>query len=98
MNSSTRTRLVLSRVHLRTFLLIAGVLSLLIWSLSGSATSRSGSNNTTGNKTTATSQPDTANVANSSIPTMMAPFKPASADLNQVRNGGVGCDQTVPNS
>lgn len=98
MNSSTRTRLVLSRVHLRTFLLIAGVLSLLIWSLSGSATSRSGSNNTTGNKTAATSQPETAKVANSSISTMMAPFKPASADLNQVRNGGVGCDQTVPNS
>ncbi len=32
-----------------------------------------------------------------SNPTMM-PFKPASADLSQVRNGGVGCDQTVPNS
>ncbi len=29
---------------------------------------------------------------------MMAPFKPASADLSQVRNGGVGCDKTVPNS
>ena len=29
---------------------------------------------------------------------MMTPFKPASADLSQVRNGGVGCDQTVPNS
>ncbi|HEX6045103.1 MAG TPA: hypothetical protein VFZ22_11490 [Pyrinomonadaceae bacterium] len=28
----------------------------------------------------------------------MTPFKPASADLSQVRNGGVGCDQTVPNS
>src|SRR5690349_8354447 len=28
----------------------------------------------------------------------MTPFKPASADLSQVRNGGVGCDVTVPNS
>lgn len=28
----------------------------------------------------------------------MVPFKPASADLNQVRNGGVGCDETTPNS
>ena len=28
----------------------------------------------------------------------VAPFKPASADLSQVRNGGVGCDQTTPNS
>ena len=98
MNSSTRTRLALSRVHLRTFLLMAGVLCLLIWSLTSSATSRSGSNNPTGNKPTATSQPETANVANSLNPTMMAPFKPASADLSQVRNGGIGCDQTVPNS
>jgi hypothetical protein len=28
----------------------------------------------------------------------MTPFKPASADLSQVRNGGVGCDAAVPNS
>jgi hypothetical protein len=28
----------------------------------------------------------------------MTPFKPASADLSQVRNGGVGCDVSVPNS
>jgi hypothetical protein len=28
----------------------------------------------------------------------MVPFKPPSADLSQVRNGGVGCDDTVPNS
>ena len=33
-----------------------------------------------------------------SFHTAVVPFKPASADLNQVRNGGVGCDQTVPNS
>lgn len=33
-----------------------------------------------------------------SLNTAVAPFKPASADLSQVRNGGVGCDQTVPNS
>lgn len=98
MKSSTRTRLVLSRVHLRTFFLLASVLSLLIWSLSGSATSRSGSNNTTGNSTESTSQPEPAKAAISLNPTMMAPFKPPSADLNQVRNGGVGCDQTVPNS
>jgi len=28
----------------------------------------------------------------------MVPFKPPSANLDQVRNGGVGCDDTVPNS
>ena len=28
----------------------------------------------------------------------LAPFKPPSANLDQVRNGGVGCDLTVPNS
>jgi hypothetical protein len=28
----------------------------------------------------------------------MVPFKPASADLSQIRNGAVGCDDTVPNS
>jgi hypothetical protein len=28
----------------------------------------------------------------------VTPFKPASADLSQVRNGGLGCDDTVPNS
>lgn len=32
-----------------------------------------------------------------SNPTLV-PFKPASADLSQVRNGGIGCDLTVPNS
>lgn len=34
----------------------------------------------------------------SALNTTVVPFKPASADLNQVRNGGVGCDETVPNS
>lgn len=33
-----------------------------------------------------------------SFNTAVAPFKPASADLSQVRNGAVGCDLTVPNS
>lgn len=34
----------------------------------------------------------------SALNSTMLPFKPASADLSQVRNGGVGCDDTVPNS
>ena len=66
----TRSR-TLSRIGFRGLLIAAGVMALLISSLSGSA---------------------------SFNPAAPAPFKPASADLNQVRNGGVGCDQTVPNS
>jgi hypothetical protein len=38
------------------------------------------------------------NFRSASASNPMMPFKPASADLSQVRNGGVGCDQTVPNS
>lgn len=34
----------------------------------------------------------------SALSSTVVPFKPASADLSQVRNGGVGCDDTVPNS
>lgn len=34
----------------------------------------------------------------SALNSTMVPFKPASADLSQIRNGGVGCDDTVPNS
>jgi hypothetical protein len=65
-----------SSVSLRILAVSAGILALLICTLSGSTALRSVS---------ALSSP-------------MAPFKPASADLSQVRNGGVGCDDTVPNS
>ncbi len=88
MKSKTQTRLSLSRVRTRNILLTAGVLSLLIWSLTGSASLRSRSDKAT--------SPEAATVANAMNP--IAPFKPASADLSQVRNGGVGCDDTVPNS
>src|SRR5687768_12746668 len=88
MNPKTQTRISLSRVRMRNILLTAGVLSLLIWSLTGSASLRSRSDSVT--------SPDVARVANAVNP--MMPFKPPSADLSQVRNGGVGCDDTVPNS
>ena len=73
MDSTRRTstyRTTISRIGFRGLLIFAGVMALLISSLSGSA----------------------------SLNTAVVPFKPASADLSQVRNGGVGCDQTVPNS
>jgi hypothetical protein len=89
MNPKTQTRLSLSRVRMRNMLLAAGVLSLLIWSLTGSASLRSRSDKAT--------SPEAASVANA-VNTTMVPFKPPSADLDQVRNGGVGCDATVPNS
>ena len=89
MNSKTQTRLSLSRVRMRNILLTAGVLSLLIWSLTGSASLRS--------RTEEATIPEAATVANAANTTMV-PFKPPSADLDQVRNGGVGCDDTVPNS
>src|SRR6476659_8626637 len=89
MNRKTQTRLSLSRVRMRNILLAAGVLSLLIWSLTGSASLRSRSDKAT--------SPEAASVANA-VNTTMVPFKPPSADLDQVRNGGVGCDLTVPNS
>ena len=88
MNPKTQTRISLSRVRMRNILLTAGVLSLLIWSLTGSASLRSRSDSV--------NSPDVARVANAVNP--MVPFKPPSADLSQVRNGGVGCDDTVPNS
>src|SRR6185436_19602489 len=89
MNPKTQTRLSLSRVRTRNILLTAGVLSLLIWSLTGSASLRSRSDKA--------SSPEAATVAHAGSTTMV-PFKPASADLSQVRNGGVGCNDTVPNS
>lgn len=88
MNPKTQTRLSLSRVRMRNILLTAGILSLLIWNLTGSASLRFRSDKAT--------SPEVAPVAN--VLTPVAPFKPASADLSQVRNGGVGCDDTVPNS
>ena len=63
-------------VGLRLLAVSAGILALLVCTLSGSTILRS------------------VSALNSTV----APFKPASADLSQVRNGGVGCDNTVPNS
>lgn len=63
-------------VSFRIIAVSAGILALLICSLSGTTVLRSVS----------------------ALSSTMAPFKPASADLSQVRNGGVGCDATVPNS
>lgn len=65
-----------SSVGFRLLAVSAGILALLIFTLSGSTALRS---------------------ASALNPTVV-PFKPASADLSQVRNGGVGCDDTVPNS
>lgn len=65
-----------SSVGLRIFAVSAGILALLICTMTGSTALRS----------------------TSALSSAVAPFKPASADLSQVRNGGVGCDDTVPNS
>ncbi|HEX5886451.1 MAG TPA: hypothetical protein VFY67_18060 [Pyrinomonadaceae bacterium] len=65
-----------SSVGFRLLAVSAGILALLIFTLSGSTALRP---------------------ASALTPTVV-PFKPASADLSQVRNGGVGCDDTVPNS
>ena len=65
-----------SSVGLRIFAVSAGILALLICTMTGSTALRSAS----------------------ALSSAVAPFKPASANLDQVRNGGVGCDQTVPNS
>jgi hypothetical protein len=89
MNTKTQTRLSLSRARWRIILLTTGVLSLLIWSLSGAASLRSTTDKAT--------NPEVATVAKAANPPMV-PFKPPSANLDQVRNGGVGCDDTVPNS
>ena len=89
MNPKTQTRLSLTRVRIRNVLLATGVLALLIWSLTGSASLRS--------RPDKAPNPEAATVANAFNSTMV-PFKPASANLDQIRNGGVGCDDTVPNS
>ena len=81
----------LSRVGLRGLLVGAGIVALLVFSLSSSAVRRSASANLGDNK----SASPIAHAANF-IP--LTPFKPPSANLDQVRNGGVGCDATVPNS
>jgi hypothetical protein len=82
---------VLSHVGLRGLIISAGIVALLVFSLTSSAVRRSASANLGDNKTA----PPVAHASNF-IP--LTPFKPPSANLDQVRNGGVGCDATVPNS
>ena len=81
---------ILSRVGLRGLLVGAGIVALLIFSLTSSAGRRSASTELGNDKTT----PLVAHASNF-IP--FTPFK-AAANIDQVRNGGVGCDATVPNS
>src|SRR5687767_7937047 len=84
-----------SKTGLRVLLISLAILPCLLWSLSGSAGRRSVTNPSSDKSSDEVSKlPVTAFNPN---PVAM-PFKPPSADLNQVRNGGVGCDQTVPNS
>jgi len=85
-----------SKTGLRVLLIALAILPCLLWSLSGSAGRRSGSNSSTekSGPEAVSKLPETAFNLNPA----MIPFKPPSADLNQVRNGGVGCDETVPNS
>ncbi|HEU4713369.1 MAG TPA: hypothetical protein VFS76_17495 [Pyrinomonadaceae bacterium] len=92
-----KTRYSHSRVRTRNFLITAGVLALLVWSLSGSATLINESEIATGNDIAKPVESEPSAVAHSVNP-IPVPFKPPSADLSQVRNGGVGCDKTVPNS
>jgi hypothetical protein len=74
-----------SRVGLRGFLLTAGILSLLIWSLGSSAgtSSRSTSSTPKSDAKTAPAEPK----AKLEPIAMMAPFFKASGNLDQVRNG-----------
>ena len=87
-----RSRTTISRLSVRGFLIGTGVVALLVWSLTGSASLRSGAAASANNGKTASS------FLTGTFTSLLTPFKPASADLSQVRNGGVGCDQTVPNS
>ena len=82
------TRYSHSRVRTRNFLITAGVVTLLVWSLSGSATLINESTISTGNDITKPVQSEPSVVAHSVNPIPL-PFKPPSADLSQVRNGGV---------
>jgi hypothetical protein len=91
--ASTYNKTALSRYRIRGLLIGAGVIAALISSFSGSASLRSGSDSL-GSKDRQGSLVATVPKFNP----MVMPFKPASADLSQVRNGGVGCDATVPNS
>ena len=83
------------RTGLRVLLIMMATLPLLLWSLSGSA--RRTEFKTLSEKTQPADESKSVNTALNINPLAM-PFKPPSADLNQVRNGGVGCDETVPNS
>jgi hypothetical protein len=91
--ASTYNKTALSGYRIRGLLIGAGVIAALISSFSGSASLRSGSD-PLGSKDRQGSLVATVPKFNP----MVMPFKPASADLSQVRNGGVGCDATVPNS
>lgn len=88
-NESTGKK-TLSRVGLRGLLIGAGIIALLVFSLTSSAVRRSASVERGNNKAASP-------VAHAATLVPLAPFK-ASANLDQVRNGAVGCDQTVPNS
>jgi len=82
---------IFSRVGLRGLLLGAGIVALLVFSLTSSAGRRAASNEIGDNNKPASPAAHAANF----VP--LPPFK-ASANLDQVRNGAVGCDTTVPNS
>lgn len=84
------------RTLARVFLITLATMSFLVWTFSSSATRRSGANHSPDkNKTELVNSKITNPAFN--LNALMIP-KPASADLSQVRNGGVGCDATVPNS
>jgi hypothetical protein len=84
------------KTGLRILLVTLAILPLMLWSLSGSAGRRLGSSESS-EKSKSEADSRLADRALTLSP-MLVPFKPPSADLNQVRNGGVGCDETVPNS
>ena len=69
----------------------------LLWSLASSAFRPPAASNLTAKDKSGSAEATVAQPPINLAALMLAP-KPASADLSQVRNGGVGCDATVPNS
>ena len=86
-----------SRTGVRVLLLTLATMPFLLWSLSSSAFRPPAMSDSKSNNKSASAE-ETASKAPLNLAALMLAPKPPSADLNQVRNGGVGCDATVPNS
>lgn len=85
------------RTGLRVLVFTLATMPFLLWSLASSAFRPPAASNSTSKDKSASTEATAARPPINLAALMLAP-KPPSADLNQVRNGGVGCDATVPNS